>query len=480
MAKHNPSPPPAVTPLILSGGAGTRLWPISRLLHPKQFHPLASPRSSLQETALRVSGSAFAEPLVICNHEHGFLVAEQLRDVAITPSGIVLEPVGRNTAPATAVAALLIGDDDPGRVMLVLPSDHVIKDVKKFHQAVEVAAGAARQGALVAFGITPDRPETGYGYIKRGAPLKDRDGCFEIARFVEKPDLETARTFLEAGDYYWNSGMFAFTAECFLEELERLRPDILEGCRQALAEGRRDKEFLHLGPESFGEIDSQSIDYAVMEHTDKAVVVPVDMGWSDIGSWASLWEIGDKDGQGNVLSGDVLALDTENCLLRGQGPLVAAVGLRDMVVVALDDAVLVAAMDKAGEVKALVERLKDDGRPQPDTHLMVHRPWGHFTVLKTGRRFLVKQLTLKPGGQLSVQSHQHRAEHWTVVEGLAKVTLDGDTSFLGEDQSTYIPVGAKHSLANAGEVELHVIEVQSGARLDEDDIERFGDIYGRA
>ena len=479
MTQADHSNPLDVTPVILSGGVGTRLWPASRHLHPKQFHSLVSGHSILQETALRVSDVGFKPPLVVCNHEHRFMVAEQFHEIGVTPTDIVLEPVGRNTAPALAAAALIIGESDPGAIMLVLPSDHVIGDLKSFHTAIQTASNAARQGALVTFGITPDRPETGYGYILGGDPLNGIDGCFTISSFIEKPNLATAAGFLEMGGYSWNSGIFVFTAARFLEELERLQPGITAGCRRAVDEGLRDRDFFRLGDEAFRETESMSIDYAVMEHTDCAAVVPVEMGWSDLGSWASLWEVSAKDENGNALSGNVIAMDTEGCYIRSQGPLVATLGLKDIVVTALDDAVLVVAKDKAEDVKKLAARLEKEERPELVSHLTVYRPWGSFTILTEEERFKVKQLTMNPHARLSLQRHRHRAEHWTVVHGTARVTLGDETFDLEEDQSTYIPAGSKHRLENPGDEPLHVIEVQSGSYLEEDDIERIEDIYDR-
>ncbi|OHC75024.1 MAG: mannose-1-phosphate guanylyltransferase/mannose-6-phosphate isomerase [Rhodospirillales bacterium RIFCSPLOWO2_12_FULL_58_28] len=473
----------SITPVILSGGSGSRLWPASRSLNPKQFHDLACGpvygRSILQETAHRVRGKGFNPPLIICNHEHRFMVIEQLRDIDMTPADIILEPVGRNTAPAAAAAALMLVRDDPEALMLVMPSDHVIADVKHFYAAVETATVAARAGALVAFGITPDRPETGYGYILGGAPLEDVKGCSKISRFIEKPDAAAAEGFLKTGGYSWNSGIFVFTAARYLEELERLQPAIIAGCRQAVAEGRRDGAFFRLGAEAFATIPSNSIDYAVMERTKTAAVTPVNMGWSDLGSWASLWEVAVKDKNGNALSGDVTALDTADSYIRSHGPLVATVGVKDIVVVAMDDAVLVLAKDKAEEVKALYGLLAENKRKEIVSHLTVYRPWGSFTTLKEGDRFKVKQLTLNPGAGLSLQRHRHRAEHWTVVDGTARVTRGDETFDLHENQSAYIPAGARHRLENPGRDIIHVIEVQTGSYLEEDDIERFEDIYGR-
>ncbi len=468
-----------IQPLILSGGSGTRLWPVSRRLNPKQLHKLTSDKSILQETALRVSGDKFLKPLVICNNEHRFVVAEQFREIRIEPGAIILEPVGRNTAPAVTTAALLVAEKDPETIFLVLPSDHVIDDNGIFHNAINRACEAARYGALATFGITPDNPATGYGYIRRGDPFRDIDGCFTVSAFVEKPDAATAEAFLADDGYSWNSGMFVFSARNFLEEMERLAPATVAGCRKALADGHRDLEFFRLGETAFSSVKPESIDYAVMEHTDKAVVVALDSGWNDLGSWSSIWNIADKDEHGNALSGDVLAVDTSNSYLRSMGPLLATVGMKNHIVVAMDDAVLVAAMDQAEHVKAVVEKMEAQKRPESHSHLKVLRPWGSFTILKKGDNFQVKQLSLKPGARLSLQRHRHRAEHWTVVSGTARVVIGDDTLSLTKDQSAYIRIGAKHSLENTGDDMLHIIEVQTGSYLEEDDIERFEDIYGR-
>ncbi len=450
---------------------------MSRSLNPKQFLPLVTSATLLQETAVRLRGGRYAQPMFICNEEHRFVVAEQSRQADITPSEIVLEPVGRNTAPAAAVAALKLSD--PEAMILLLPSDHVIGDLQEFHTAVEKAAQAARRGALVTFGIPPTAPHTGYGYILKGACLEGVEGCFSVERFVEKPDAETARTYLDAGGYLWNSGMFMFTAAAYLDELERLHSGMLAACRRAVAKGQKQPDFFRLSQAAYAEVPSLSIDYAIMERTDAAVVVPADLGWSDVGSWAALWELGDKDASGNVVSGDVIERQSGNCYLRSGGPLVAAIGLKDTVVVATADAVLVLAKDMAEEVKSVTDFLVSEQRPECASHLTVYRPWGSFRTLKVSDRFLIKHITLDPGAQLSLQKHHHRAEHWVVVGGKAKITRGGETFELGEDQSTYIPIGVKHRLENPSADELHIIEIQSGTTLSEDDIERFEDIYGR-
>ncbi len=469
-----------VHPVVLSGGAGTRLWPVSRTLYPKQLLPLVSERTMLQETVQRVTGEGFAPPLVVCNQEHRFIIAEQLRELDIAPSKMVLEPGGRNTAPAAAVAALLLAGDDADAMMLLLPSDHVIKDVPGFRAAVESGVGAAGHGALVTFGVPPTGPETGYGYIRRGAPYEGAQGCFHVARFVEKPDLDEARRLVRAGDYHWNSGMFLVRAGRYLEELERLKPEMLESCRRAVAGAADDLGFLRLDGDAFARIEPLSIDYAVMEHTDKAAVVPVDMGWTDVGSWSALWEMGAKDGDGNVVLGDAIAHDTKDSYIRSDGRLVAALGLENAVVVATDDAVLVMSRDMAQNVRKVVEDLESAGRTEHSVHSKVYRPWGYYQRIDAGDRFQVKHLHVNPGQKLSLQMHRHRAEHWVVVSGTAKVTRGDETFLLHENESTYLPVGVKHALENPGEAPLRLIEVQSGEYLGEDDIVRFEDRYGRA
>ncbi len=468
-----------VHPVILSGGAGTRLWPVSRTLYPKQLLPLVSERTMLQETVRRVAGKGFAPPVVVCNEEHRFLIAGQLRELDIAPSRMVLEPVGRNTAPAAAVAALLLAGDDADAVMLLLPSDHVVEDVSGFLAAVETGLAAAENGALVTFGIPPTGPETGYGYIRRGAAYAGAKGCFRIARFVEKPDLEEARRLVRAGDYHWNSGMFLVRAGRYLEELERLKPEMVECCRRAVAGAVEDLDFLRLEAEAFSGIEPLSIDYAVMEHTEAAVVVPADMGWSDVGSWSALWEIGAKDGDGNVVLGDVITDGTTDSYIRSEGRLVAALGLDNVVVVATDDVVLVVRRDEAQNVKKVVEALARAGRPEHSVHTKVYRPWGYYQSIDAGDRFQVKRLHVNPGQKLSLQMHHHRAEHWVVVSGTAKVTRGDETFLLNENESTYLPLGVKHALENPGDAPLCVIEVQSGDYLGEDDIVRFEDRYGR-
>ena len=466
-------------PVILSGGAGTRLWPLSRELYPKQLLALLGPRTMLQQTAQRVAGLDCAAPVVVCNEAHRFLVAEQLRALKLTPKAIVLEPFGRNTAPAIALAALAARRDAGGvdPLLLVLPADHVIRDTAVFQQAVRTALPAAEQGQLVTFGIVPDRPETGYGYIQRGAA---QGNVFRIARFVEKPDLERARQFVAAQDYYWNSGMFLFRAGRYLEELERLAPEMAHACRTAFEQGRKDLDFTRLDAAVFEGCPSDSIDYAVMEKTAGAVVVPLDAGWSDVGSWSALHDASDADADGNVAHGDVLQEDSSGCYLYAESRLVAAVGLRNHVVVETKDAVLVAPRDRVQDVKKLVNRLKEQGRYEHSLHREVFRPWGSYDRIESGARFVVNRVRINPGASQSLQLHHHRAEHWVVVSGTARVTRGEEVFLLEENQSAFIPIGVPHRIENPGKIALHLIEVQSGTYLGEDDIVRLEDRYGRA
>lgn len=471
--------PAPIVPVILSGGSGTRLWPVSRSSYPKQLLPLLGELTMLQETVVRVKDRGFAAPILVCNEEHRFLIADQLDKAGVTAREIVLEPTARNTAPAVAAAALIAAADDPRALILVLPSDHAVRLPDAFAEAVNIARVAAESGALVTFGIRPDRPATGYGYIRAGQPLDGAPGCLRVERFVEKPDRATAEALLAEGGHSWNSGMFLFPARVYLDELRRLEPEMLAACEQAVAEARRDLIFLRLDDRAFARARGQSVDYAVMEHTDRAAVVPVDIGWSDVGSWDALWEIGEKDESGNVTKGDVLCHDTRDCHVWTSQTLVATVGVENLVVVATDDAVLVASRERAEDVKLVVDRLKKDGRPEPATHSRVYRPWGSYETLELGNRFQVKQIVVNPGAKLSLQYHYHRAEHWVVVEGTARIVRGEEELILQENESTFIPLGVKHRLENPGKLPLRLIEVQSGSYLGEDDIVRIEDQYGR-
>ncbi|WP_020160617.1 MULTISPECIES: mannose-1-phosphate guanylyltransferase/mannose-6-phosphate isomerase [Methylobacter] len=463
-------------PVILSGGSGTRLWPLSRGQFPKQFLPLISDYTLLQETVLRLNGVAEMQaPIAICNEDHRFMLAEQLWEIGVKPAAMILEPIGKNTAPAVAMAALTAESEDD--VLLVLPADHVISNLEAFHHAIDQARVLAEQGRLVTFGIVPTEPETGYGYIKRDK--LQQGNAFNVAAFVEKPDLDTAKYYLESGDYFWNSGMFAFRAGSFLQELNKFNPDILLACQQALNAAKVDLDFIRLDKKLFSACPADSIDYAVMEKTDKAVVIPLDAGWNDVGSWSALWDVADKDEFGNAISGDVLTVDTENSFVRAENKLVAIIGLRDLVVVETADALMVAPKDRVQEVKDIVAQLKQLKRSEAELHRKVYRPWGHYDSVDGGERYQTKRIVVKPGARLSVQKHHHRAEHWVVVKGTALVTKGTEKILLSENESTYIPLGTVHCLENPGIIPLEMVEVQSGSYLGEDDIVRFEDSYGR-
>lgn len=467
-------------PVILSGGSGTRLWPMSRASLPKQFLPLVSEHTMFQETLLRLAGLPdMSAPLVICNNEHRFLAAEQLRDIGIQPLSLILEPLGRNTAPAVAIAAFAAQADNAAATLLVLPADHLIQNLPAFHAAIQSALKLAQQDKLVTFGITPDEPATGFGYIERGAALNTAEHSYAVARFVEKPDLKTAKQFLAAGTFFWNSGMFVFRAAAYLSELQRYRPDIYQAAQQAWQLSTRDLDFCRLDEASFAACPSDSIDYAVMERTQSAAMVTVDIGWNDIGSWSSLSEVSDRNLQGNALRGDVYAAETANTFIRAESRMVAAIGVQDLVIVETADAVLVMHKDFAQDVKHTVEYLKQAERTEHLSHRRVYRPWGYYEGIDVGERFQAKRIMVKPGSKLSLQMHNHRAEHWVVVSGKARVTRGEDLLVLYANQSTYIPLGVKHRLENIGEEPLYLIEVQSGGYLGEDDIVRFEDDYKR-
>tara|TARA_B100000700_G_scaffold17503_2_gene17279 strand:+ start:5795 stop:7222 length:1428 start_codon:yes stop_codon:yes gene_type:complete len=471
----------ALLPVILAGGSGTRLWPASRQLHPKQFLPLLGEESLLQQTLRRLEGLDHDTPLVICNEEHRFLAAEQLRQCGLENAPILLEPEGRNTAPAIALAALQATREGNDPLLLVLAADHAIANTTAFHAAVESAAVLAEEERLVTFGIVPTKPETGYGYIQQGEPLGSKG--YAVRRFVEKPDVATATSYLEQGDHLWNSGMFLVRASTFLRELEQYEPLVLQACREALPESGDGADaiypFIRLNGEAFTRSPDISIDYAVMERTSKAAVVPMDAGWSDVGSWSALWEIGEQDTGGNVIRGDALVDDVQNSLIDTDRQLVTCIGVKDLIVVATPDAVLVASRHHVQEVRRLVDELKKRGRSEPHQHREIHRPWGCFDVVDNGNRYQVKRITVKPGARLSRQLHHHRAEHWIVVSGTAKVTNGGNIYLVTENESTFIPIGQEHCLENPGTIPLEVIEVQSGSYLGEDDIVRIEDPHDR-
>ncbi len=471
-------------PVILCGGTGTRLWPLSRASYPKQYWPLSGEGEAtlMQQTQQRLEGlDGLEAPLLICNEDHRFIVAEQMRQIGIEPSAILLEPMGRNTAPAVTVAALQATTEGQDPLLLVLAADHLIRDAKQFRQAVDAGRAAAEAGRLVTFGIVPTAPETGYGYIEAAEPFSSeslRD--VPIARFVEKPDRATAEQFLATGRFTWNSGMFLFRASAMLAELERLAPEVVSCCRAALEQDSADLDFLRLEREAFAKCPKVAIDVAVMEKTELGSVLPLDAGWSDVGSWSALWETADRDSNGNVLQGRVINKGSRNCYLRSEHRLVVGLGVENLVVVETDDAVLIADRAKAQEIKSVVKQLEADGSPEGKAHRKIYRPWGAYTGVTEGNRWQVKRISVNPGASLSLQMHHHRAEHWVVVKGTALVERDGEQQLVGENQSTYIPMGCHHRLSNPGRIPVEMIEVQSGEYLGEDDIVRFEDRYGRS
>ncbi len=470
----------AIIPVVLSGGSGTRLWPLSREHYPKQLLSLINDNTLLQDTLKRLDGlqAIATHQIIVCNEEHRFLVAEQLRQLNSNKNQIILEPVGRNTAPALTLAALSIVKEQQDGVMLVLPADHAITNISAYHTAVEQAYQFALKDKLVTFGIKSDSPETGFGYIKVGKDLSDSG--HELSEFVEKPDLKTAEQYLQSGDYVWNSGMFMMKARVWLQKIKLFSPDILTQCEKAFMASQTDNDFCRVDKEQFLRCESDSIDYAVMEKVTDAVVVTLDAGWTDLGSWTALWDVGNKDDTGNVIKGDVFAENTKNSFINSSNKLIAALGLEDIIIVETSDAVLVAHKDYAQDVKNIVAWLKQQNRNEQINHRKVYRPWGCYESIDTGQRFQVKRITVNKGATLSLQLHHHRAEHWVVVKGTATVTRGDEVFLVTENQSTYIPLGVKHRLENKGSIPLEMIEVQSGSYLGEDDIVRFDDLYGRA
>ncbi|RDH81034.1 MAG: mannose-1-phosphate guanylyltransferase/mannose-6-phosphate isomerase [endosymbiont of Galathealinum brachiosum] len=468
-----------IIPVILSGGSGTRLWPLSRAMRPKQLLSMVSNHTMIQDTVTRLTGiTDIADPIIVCNEEHRFTIAEQMREMSINPSAIILEPFGKNTAPAVAISALQSQKNENDPVLLVLPADHVIGNTVAFHSAVQAGYQAAMDNKLVTFGIIPDAPETGYGYIKSGSKSGD-DQVFSVDKFVEKPDVVTAQSYLDEGSYYWNSGMFMFKASVYLRELEKHNNDMYNCSKQSLETAAMDMDFIRLDRDIFANCPSDSIDYAVMEKTSEAAVIPVDMQWNDIGSWSALWEVGDSDAKGNVTHGDVVLEDTNNTYVHADSRLVTTVGLNDLVVVETADAILVAHREKAQNVKEIVEQLKDANRDEAIIHHKAYRPWGAYECIDHDSRFQVKRITVNVGARLSLQLHHHRAEHWIIVQGTARVTCGDKVFLMSENESTYIPLGEKHRLENTGKIPLELIEVQTGSYLGEDDIVRFDDVYGR-
>ena len=469
-----------IIPVILCGGSGTRLWPLSRQAYPKQFLPLVNDETLLEATVKRASKiNGATAPILVANQEHRFLVAEQIRNTGIDDAPILLEPIGRNTAPAVAAASFYALNNYEDPILMVMPSDHCFKDEEAFVATATAGIPVADQGNMVTFGVVPTGPVTGYGYIKRGQKLDSSNEAFKVEKFVEKPDLATAEKYISSADFYWNSGIFMFKANIYLAELQKFRPEIYSWSKKAFEKGSEDLDFFRLDEKAFKDCPSDSIDYAVMEHTEKAVVIPLEAGWDDLGGWSALGEYGEKDKNGNVTKGDVILTQAENCYVRSESRLVAALATKNMIIVETPDAILVADKDKAQEVKTVVKKLKDLGRSEPLTHKKVYRPWGSYETVDFSDRFQVKRITVNPGQVLSLQMHHHRAEHWIVVRGTAKITRGKEEILLTEDQSTYIPLGVTHRLENPGVIPLELIEVQTGSYLGEDDIVRFEDIYGR-
>ena len=464
-------------PIILSGGSGTRLWPLSRPLYPKQFLALHSDKTLFQETVLRLDAIGTSNPTVVCNEEHRFIVAENMRVIEHEPQDIILEPIGRNTAPAIAVAAITALKHDQDAILLVLPADHVIEDIKAFGDAVKDAEALAKKDFLVTFGITPTEPHTGYGYIQSGDTIDNNS--YKIKAFKEKPDLKTAKSFIKDGSYLWNSGMFCFKATTYLEELEKYHPDIITHAKAAVEKSYEDLDFIRLDEDEFKKCNDISVDYAVMENTDKGAMVSLNASWNDVGSWDAVWKISEKNENNNVCKGDVIAHDTKNSFIHAQDKLVCTLGLKDIIVVDTQDALLVAKKDNVQDIKNIVDELKQKDRKEAKHHRTVYRPWGHYDSICFGERDQVKRISVKPGAKLSLQKHFHRSEHWVVVKGTAKVTKGEETLMISENESVYLPVGIVHALENPGKIMLELIEVQTGSYLGEDDIVRLEDIYGR-
>ncbi len=469
-----------ITPIILSGGNGTRLWPLSRAYHPKQYLALTNNKTLLQETVLRVTAKQFNQPMIICNNEHRFLAAEQLQTINVIPSHIVLETEAKNTAPAVLIASLL--QEDPEQLLLVLPADHIIKNLDAFYKAIEIASHTAKQGKIITFGIKPEYPETRYGYIERGDKLTDNQDnqfLYTVTRFVEKPDLNTAKQFFDSGNYFWNSGIFLFKAKTMLEEFECLQPALLLSCKNTINKAKQDLDFLRLDSSLIDSSTTNSIDYAIMEHTKHAAVLPVDLKWSDLGSWDALWEISNKDLKGNVIIGDVITKEVTDSYIHTEDQLISIIGLNNIVAVATKDAILISSKEQLNQIKDLIKELKINNRVELDKHKRVYRPWGYYQTIDLEERFQVKKLMIKPGAKISAQIHYHRSEHWVIVEGTAKITKGEEIIMLHENESIYLPIGIVHRVENPGKIPLHLIEVQSGSYLGEDDIVRIEDIYGR-